>query len=325
MTTSPLISICIPAYKNVDYLKRLLDSISIQRFRDYEVIITDDSPDDSVSDFVTSFEGIIVLTYVRNPVALGTPENWNAAIKLARGEWIKLMHDDDWFQSPESLNIFVDEISRSPSIHFIYSAYSNVNLTNDARSDIRASLFRRRLLHRSAVSLVSKNIIGPPSAVLYKRSDIFFDRRLKWLVDIDFYIRFLQDERAGYIDKTVVNIGISELQVTKTASRIKDVEVPEFCMLFEKIGFSTLRNIWVYDAWWRLIRNFSIRDARDIQSAGYKGDVSPVVRRIIVFQNRLPKGLLRFGVISKVLMVVCYVLYSPPRIKKSKRARLNRV
>ena len=40
-----LISICIPAYKHPDFLKRLLDSISIQSFRDFEVIISDDSPD----------------------------------------------------------------------------------------------------------------------------------------------------------------------------------------------------------------------------------------------------------------------------------------
>ena len=48
MHESPLISICIPAYKRIDYLQKLLDSISIQTFKDYEVIVTDDSPDESV-------------------------------------------------------------------------------------------------------------------------------------------------------------------------------------------------------------------------------------------------------------------------------------
>ena len=54
----PFFSICIPAYKNTDYLKRLLDSISIQTFRDFEVIITDDSPDETVSTFINNYNAI---------------------------------------------------------------------------------------------------------------------------------------------------------------------------------------------------------------------------------------------------------------------------
>lgn len=308
MTNVPLISICIPAYKNVAYLKRLLDSIAIQRFNNYEVIITDDSPDSDVQNFIASFEGINNLKYVRNPVALGTPENWNAAIRLANGEWIKLMHDDDWFQSAESLNIFVNEIQKSPAADFIFSAYSNVLLSNGAKKDIRASAFRRQLLRANGATLAAKNVVGPPSAVLYKRSELFFDKRLKWLVDVDFYIRFLAGRRASYINKTLVNIGISELQVTKTASRVKQVEVPEFFILFENIGFSSLQNIWVFDAWWRLVRNFSIRDTRDIESTGYKGNVREIIQRIIRFQSRLPAVLLKFGITSKLFMALCYIL-----------------
>ena len=42
MAEPSLISICIPAYKHPDFLKRLLDSISIQSFKNFEVIISDD-------------------------------------------------------------------------------------------------------------------------------------------------------------------------------------------------------------------------------------------------------------------------------------------
>ena len=48
MKESLFISICIPAYKHVDYLQRLLDSILIQTYKNFEIIITDDRPDNSV-------------------------------------------------------------------------------------------------------------------------------------------------------------------------------------------------------------------------------------------------------------------------------------
>ncbi|MGZ5190970.1 MAG: glycosyltransferase family 2 protein, partial [Flavisolibacter sp.] len=36
----PFVSICIPAYKRPDFLIRLLDSIRVQTFKDFEVIVT---------------------------------------------------------------------------------------------------------------------------------------------------------------------------------------------------------------------------------------------------------------------------------------------
>ena len=69
------ISICIPAYKRIDYLKRLLCSIEIQKFKDYEVIISDDSNDDSVAALLKNFNGRFEIKYFKNEKALGTPAN----------------------------------------------------------------------------------------------------------------------------------------------------------------------------------------------------------------------------------------------------------
>jgi len=100
---NPFISICIPTYKRIQYLKRLLNSIAIQNFKDFEVIITDDSPSGDVNDLCDRYKNKIQINYYKNPAPLGTPENWNESIRHAKGEWIKLMHDDDWFANEDSL------------------------------------------------------------------------------------------------------------------------------------------------------------------------------------------------------------------------------
>src|SRR5882724_7428907 len=120
-----LISICIPAYKGIEYLQRLLDSIAMQTFRNFELVITDDSPDDTVKELCKQYQNQFPLNYHRNPVPLGTPANWNEAISKAVGEWIKLMHDDDWFYDKNSLAYFADAISNNPSSSFVFSAYMN--------------------------------------------------------------------------------------------------------------------------------------------------------------------------------------------------------
>ena len=66
------ISICIPAYQRPENIKRLLQSIAVQTFRDLEVVITDDSPDDSVKNVLQEFS-ILPVHFIKNETALGTP------------------------------------------------------------------------------------------------------------------------------------------------------------------------------------------------------------------------------------------------------------
>src|SRR5688572_13377260 len=229
MKDGVIISICIPAYKNVAFLKRLLDSIAIQTYKDYEVIICDDSPDETVAEFIKTYAGVGRLLFKRNAVSLGTPENWNECIRNAYGSWIKIMHDDDWFTDTNSLLSFYNGIVAHPQAGLIYSAYITVNEETNYQKRITASSWRRRLLKGNPSTLISANIIGPPSAVIYKAdSQLYFDKNLKWLVDIEFYYRYLKSYGSDYIDKPLVNIGMNEFQVTQQSSMVREVEIPEY-------------------------------------------------------------------------------------------------
>lgn len=79
-----MISICIPTHnmKNKDFfLKRLLDSIRMQSYQDYEIVITEN--------------GLMA-------------ENTNSAIKKAKGDLIKIMYMDDYFSHKHALKRIVD-------------------------------------------------------------------------------------------------------------------------------------------------------------------------------------------------------------------------
>lgn len=306
MNHVPLISICIPAYKRDDFLRRLLDSVKIQSFKSYEVIITDDSPDDSIKKLCETYTGLIPIRYSRNDKALGTPENWNEAIRRANGKWIKLMHDDDWFSDEQSLGHFAD-IALKGQDSFIISAYRNIHSGTGEQEQVFVSTYRWRALLKDPVTLLSKNIIGPPSVTMHpNRKNLSYDTQLQWLVDMDFYIRILSEMKPVYINKPLVNIGINDQQVTKYSSRVREVEIPEHFHLLEKTGEKHLSNLMVYDAWWRLIRNLSIKNEDDIRTAGYHGSISPFIIKIIRFQSRISPKLLKMGPLSKAFMLACY-------------------
>jgi glycosyltransferase involved in cell wall biosynthesis len=306
----PFVSICIPAYKRTDFLKRLLQSIVVQSFPDFEVIVTDDSPDESVMYLCEQYQYKFALRYFRNPQLLGTPENWNEAVRRANGVWIKLMHDDDWFTNEDSLRHFSDAVQSNPESFFFFSAYRNIHTDGSGpEKDILMNALQYKMLKENPAFLFSGNVIGPPSCVLYNRkTDIYFDNRLRWLVDIDFYIRYLLEARPFYIPKVLVHIGISEAQVTRDSFRINKVEIPEYFYLLDKMGTLMLDNIWAFDALWRLMRNLGIRNLEDIREAGYTDKIPKKIRAIVNWQKRIPPGLLKRGIISKIGMTCCFLL-----------------
>jgi glycosyltransferase involved in cell wall biosynthesis len=298
------ISICIPAYKRTAYLKRLLDSIAIQTYKDFEVIVSDDSPDDSVKLVCNEYASQFKLLYYKNSVALGTPANWNSAITKANGEWIKIMHDDDWFAHKDALSVFASHIGDGK---FIFSAYTNYYENGNTKEVYLSSFWKNKIIREPAI-LIAENVIGPPSVTLIHCSiKEQYDRRLPWRVDIEFYERILRTTQNYYfINQPLVNIGISESQVTQSCLYKPEIELPEGYILLRKQGIKPLRNILVYDAWWRLLRNMNITTSQQLEQYGNK-DWPNIIVNIVNDLAKAPKALLRIGVISKILMTLSYL------------------
>ena len=311
---TPFISICIPAYKRVHYLQRLLDSIGFQSYKNFEVVITDDSPDDQVEKLVHSYLQTLPVKYFRNEKSLGTPENWNEAIRQSSGDWIKIMHDDDWFADKNSLQKFAGAIAANEDKSFFFSAYVIIHEQENNRKEIiRLSRTDENKLKGSSLYLFRKNYIGNPSCTLFRKDPaIVFDNRLQWVVDFEFYIRFLNRYKNDfvYINDTLVNISVNQSQVTKSAFRASTIEIPENHILIVEAGFNKLKNIYVYDHFWRLYRNLGIRNIAQINEFGYAGQLHPVLASMINWQKKIPRSTLKFGPVSKTLMGLHYFTHS---------------
>src|SRR5687767_9673514 len=101
------VSICIPAYNQVEFLRKTLNSILNQNFQDYEIIISDDFQDNSVKKLLLEFDLKGKMKYYQNNPSFGSPKNWNFSISKAQGEYIKILHHDDFFTTSECLAKFV--------------------------------------------------------------------------------------------------------------------------------------------------------------------------------------------------------------------------
>jgi glycosyltransferase involved in cell wall biosynthesis len=306
MSHSCLISICIPAYRRPQNIDRLLYSISIQTFKDYEIIITDDSRDDSLKAVLQKY-GQLPIVYHKNEQSLGTPANWNFGISLAKGEWIKIMHDDDWFVDENSLQNFVRPTSKGN--RFIVSRYYNVFESGKKEQPSFPKDQKDKIIHQPML-LLAKNVIGPPSVTLIHSSiKERYDTFMQWRVDIDYYVRILLKEKSfELIDEPLINVGISETQVTNFSINKPEVELPEGLLLLHKYGVTPLWNIAVYDAWWRILRNVNIRSTEQLKQFTPFKEWPELILKMVRQQSRIPLPVLKFGPFSKMAMSLSYLL-----------------
>lgn len=196
-------------------MKRLLDSIVIQSFRDFIVIITDDSDGDLIEELIYEYSGINI-QYHRNHMRLGAAANTNEALKLAGktdADYVKIMYHDDYFSSSDSLGKMVDALDSNKDACIAFS--NTYEIGENINYERKVSDGQIGQLRESRFNLAYANIIGAPSAVIVKKNDLLIDERLVWFLDIEWYMRILgRHENFVFIDEPLITIGRSDTQLT---------------------------------------------------------------------------------------------------------------
>ncbi len=235
----PKVSICIPAYKQVEFLRKTLNSVLTQDFQDYELIVTDDSTDDSVEKLLTEFEFDGRLKYIRNAKSLGSPANWNFSLQQATGDYIKILHHDDFFTSENSLRKFVKFLDDNPASSFAFSGTVIDLLQLKTKKIHSCSNKQFYKITQQPDRLFFSNYIGAPSATIIRKDAlILFDESMKWLVDVDWYMRLIFNNPNVIFTKEplICTVHGGAGQVTQSVYSDKDVQVKEHVYLFEKLG-----------------------------------------------------------------------------------------
>ncbi|WP_254411880.1 glycosyltransferase family 2 protein [Dyadobacter diqingensis] len=233
-----LISICIPAYKNPTLLKRCLNTVLEQTYSNIEVIITDDSPNEDVANVVKKYNDPRII-YIKNAIPLGSPENWNEGLRRSKGEFIKIMHHDDWFANKDALRIFVETALKTGS-DFICSNCFNVHPDRKEKHSI-LKRFQKKWLQDPTLILYA-NYVGNPSTTFFKRQTdqpVFFDQKSIWFVDVLFYYDYTRlYPKVAFIDEYLIDTSAGlDTQITNSAISAK-IAIGEFVYMCIKYNLN---------------------------------------------------------------------------------------
>ncbi|MFC0427912.1 glycosyltransferase family 2 protein [Chryseobacterium scophthalmum] len=287
----PKVSICIPTYNNLEAFKRCLHSVLIQTYTDYEVVVTDDSSNEDIKNYLAGNSNLENIFYFKNQKALGSPENWNEAIRKSKGDYIKILHHDDWFTHENSLGIFVQLLDKHPASAFAFVASKNINLENNTIINYnRPSKEKIDEIKNNPITLLNGNFIGAPSATIFRKNNFsIFDVNTIWFVDIDFYIQILtQNNNLIFSEIDAISIGASPTQITKSVESNKAINIVEHFYLLNKWDIKKVIGSPVEQTTYSQIKRFGIRNAQDIKKLGFKDslpiDINKLFRQIF-FSN----------------------------------------
>lgn len=94
----PLLSVIIPVYNVEKYLKRCLESILVQSWNDYEIILVDDGSTDSSPLICDSYAEKYAMIRVIHKENKGLSDTRNRGIEQAFGEYVYFPDSDDWLE-----------------------------------------------------------------------------------------------------------------------------------------------------------------------------------------------------------------------------------
>lgn len=201
--TQPLVSVIIPAYNSEKYLTATVESVLVQTYAQWELIIVDDGSMDGTYEIASQYakddNRIKVLRQNNSGVSIARNNGYRQSI----GKYLGFLDADDiWL--PTNLAEKVAYLEVHPSVGLVHTDMrfvdANLNPVGHINIGLEGNVLDDLLLWEECV-------IPSPSSILVKREIVekagLFDKRLSTAADQEFFFRVASITEIGRIPKAL--------------------------------------------------------------------------------------------------------------------------
>ena len=196
----PQVTVILPSWNRADWLKKSIDSVLEQTFRDFELIVVDDASTDSTQEILTSYSGKIrSITFSKN---LGVSAARNAAVKNCDSEWIAFLDSDDFWHPHKLQKQIAQTVIRAECpIHFTDEIW--------IRNGVRVNPKKKHQKLEGWIFKPSLELcLMSPSTVLLRRElfDVhgLFDETLPICEDYDLWLRLTSQHQVALLNEKLM-------------------------------------------------------------------------------------------------------------------------
>ena len=196
----PQVTVILPSWNRADWLKKSIDSVLEQTFRDFELIVVDDASTDSTQEILTSYSGKIrSITFAKN---LGVSAARNTAVKNCDSEWIAFLDSDDFWHPHKLQKQIAQTVIRAECpIHFTDEIW--------IRNGVRVNPKKKHQKLEGWIFKPSLELcLMSPSTVLLRRElfDVhgLFDETLPICEDYDLWLRLTAQHQVALLNEKLM-------------------------------------------------------------------------------------------------------------------------
>ena len=164
----------------VEYLSHLM----YQTFKDFDIVISDQSEDDNLKIICDTFSHVLDIKYLKNTSnKKNAANNVNNAVRYATGEIVKLLYMDDFFVDQGALLKISNAFDSNPDGKWFISGFTHSNETRTQFFDTRLPIYENKYVN-------GDNTTGNPSNYAVRNScALEMDDDLLWIVDGEYFYR----------------------------------------------------------------------------------------------------------------------------------------
>ncbi len=200
-------SIIIPTYNRSQTIQRAINSILMQSFKNWELIIIDDGSTDNTKEIIQKFKDKRIIYFKLNKNK-GVNFARNKGIEKAKGEWILFLDSDDEYLD-NSFNVILgilSNIKKNIDVVGFLNKEKKSGLIKDRKNFITESKWEKYYPTYEDVVL-KRCIFGDIHHVIRKevfRENFIFPERINGLESLFFSELIKNNKKFVYINKIVV-------------------------------------------------------------------------------------------------------------------------
>ncbi|GAB1545033.1 glycosyltransferase [Scytonema sp. NUACC21] len=226
------VSVVIPAYNAMPYLRETMESVLNQTFNGFEVIVVNDGSLDETENWVSQIQDSRVKLISQENQGLAGARN--TGILHAKGEYIAFLDADDTWE-PTKLEKQACILDRNPEVGLVYTWVAYIN----EQSQSTGKVFKNQSEGNVWKQLTEHNIVECGSVAMVRRTCFedcgVFDRNLgSYVEDWDMWLRIA----SKYPFKVVKEPLVYYRQRSNSASKNWEAMAQSFQMVIEK-AFAT--------------------------------------------------------------------------------------
>ncbi len=203
------VSIALTTYNRGNVLKETIDSILLQTFYDFELIISDDNSTDDTEKICREYEKQDKrVKYFKNETNFNMPGNLNSAISRANGKYIANLHDGDIYRN-DLIAKWKAALDRYPNASFVFNEYLSIHnngSTTISKANINGEVGKLEII-LDFFKTVTSNVWGTcmVRAEAYQKYGLF-NSEYGFISDVEMWLRLARYTDYAYVHEPLITI-----------------------------------------------------------------------------------------------------------------------